>query len=112
MLLDATVNGRPMGTTLKVAKGQPLAFALDVHGTGPIDKVEVFRFVKGGSGQWETAFTQAGNSKGDVSASFTEPSPGPSIYYVRVWQQTTTDVYVPVYHQRPVAAWSSPIWVE
>jgi hypothetical protein len=83
-----------------------------VHGTGPIDRVEVFRFVTGGSGQWDTAFTQSGRGDADVTATFTEPSRGPSIYYVRVWQTTTTDVYVPVFHRRPVAAWSSPLWIE
>ncbi len=112
LLLDVRVNGQRMGTTLAAAKGQPLAFTVEVHGTGPIDRIEVFRFVKGGSGQWDTAFTQAGRGDADVTATFTEPSRGPSIYYVRVWQTTTTDVYVPVFHRRPVAAWSSPLWIE
>lgn len=112
LLLDATVNGQRMGTTLTAAKGQPLAFRIEVHGTGPLDRIDVFRFVKDGTGTWETAWSQAAIGREDITATFTEPSPGPAIYYVRVWQQTTTDVYVPVYQQRPVAAWSSPIWIE
>jgi hypothetical protein len=112
ILLAFSANGAAMGSAVSVPKGAPLAFRIQVHGTGPLDRVEVFRHVAGGSNGWETVFSRTGIGDLDFEGEWSEPSPGPAVYYARVTQATAHEVYVPVYQRRPAMAWSSPIWIE
>jgi len=112
VLLDVEVNGAPMGSTLRVAAGESLSFRIEVHGTGPIEAVEVMRWVRGGDTGWEVAHARRHLSTADLVDTWTESARSGAIYYVRVIQANANEVFVPVHGLRPVTAWSSPIWIE
>jgi len=111
ILLDFRVNGLPMGTELAAEPGQELAFSFKVHGTDVLCVVEVFRCRLEAGAPWESAFYQAipdrglrGSTQRDLSATWTESYEGPAVYYLRVRQKYLV-------RDRPVYAWSTPIWV-
>lgn len=112
ILLDFSMNDKPMGSTVQTKPGAPLHCKIEVHGTGPLDTVEVFRYVFQGSRTWETAYIRRGIGLQDFTASWIENSQGRSVYYVRVQQRDALPVMVPTAQMRPVRAWSTPIWLE
>lgn len=111
ILLDFTMNGQPMGSVVTVPRGKSLQGQVEVHGTDKIDSVEVFRFVSGTLSTWERIFEKTGIGKSDAVFTFSTEVLGSAVYYVRVEQANTITSTVPILHQRPVRAWSSPIWV-
>lgn len=112
VLLDFSIDGRPMGSTIRVAAGARLTGRIEVHGTGPLDTLEVFRFVPASGRDWETAFVRRDIGAEDATFEWREPAQAPAIFYARVTERTVVEVQVPVYHARPVTAWSSPIWID
>ncbi len=112
ILLDFSLNGKPMGSVLKTKAGEPLNFKVEVHGTGPLDVIEVFRYSFQGSRMWETAYVKRAIGSEDFVGSWTESSQGRSLYYVRVQQRDSLPVMVPTAQMRPVRAWSTPIWLD
>ena len=85
-----------------------------VVGFAPVDVlsgVEVFRFQFGRGTGWESAWHEdvpdrglRGNSQRDLRATFADRYTGPAVYYCRVRQKHLV-------RDRPVYAWSTPIWV-
>jgi len=111
ILLDFRCNGAPMGSEVAAELGDELAFDIEVHGTNVLCAVEAFRYRFEGSGEWETAFVKEipdrglrGSEQRDLAASWTERCEGPAVYYLRVRQKHLVK-------DRPVYAWSTPIWV-
>jgi hypothetical protein len=111
ILLDFRANGQPMGSELKAKLGQELTFSIEVHGTNVLCVAEAFRYRFGKGTGWESAFYEEvpdrglqGNTQRDLAASWTEVCEGSAVYYMRVRQKH----YV---KDRPVYAWSTPIWV-
>jgi hypothetical protein len=112
ILLDFSLNGKAMGSVLKTKAGESLSFKVEVHGTGPLDVIEVFRYSFQGSRMWETAYVRRDIGSKDFIGSWTESSQGRSLYYVRVQQRDSLPVMVPTSQMRPVRAWSTPIWLD
>jgi hypothetical protein len=112
ILLDFSLNGKPMGSVLKTKAGEPLNLKVEVHGTGPLEVIEVFRYSFQGNGMGETAYVRRDIGSEDFIGSWTESSQGRSLYYVRVQQRDSLPVMVPTSQMRPVRAWSTPIWLE
>lgn len=111
ILLDFRLNGQPMGTELEAEPGEELAFSAEVHGTNVLCSVEAFRYRFDAATGWETAFFKdipdrglRGSQQRDLAATWTEPFDGPAVYYLRVRQKHLVK-------DRPVYAWSTPIWV-
>lgn len=111
ILLDFCCNGQPMGSELAAEPGQALQFEIEVYGTDVLCTVEAFRFRFGGSAGWESVYHQdlpdrglQGGRQRDLAAAWTETCEGPAVYYLRVRQKY-------VVRDRPVYAWSTPIWV-
>ena len=128
ILLDFRCNGQPMGSELAAEPGETLEFGIEVHGTDVLCTVEAFRYrfpaaahSEGVSWTQVAAWTQGaawasvyhedfpdrglqGGRQRDLVAAWTEPYQGPAVYYVRVRQKY-------VVRDRPVYAWSTPIWV-
>jgi len=115
ILLDFRCNGQPMGSELAAEPGETLEFAIEVHGTDVLCTVEAFRYrfpAPGSEGEvWASAYHEdfpdrglQGGRERDLVAAWSEPYRGPAVYYVRVRQKY-------VVRDRPVYAWSTPIWV-
>jgi hypothetical protein len=97
ILLDFTVDGVPMGGTVRPADGT-VALAGTLHGVGPLDRVEV---VKYDGAAWTEVYAHAADGALDWSFSVDDPAAKPgTIYYLRARQQDGN------------RAWSSPVWVE
>jgi hypothetical protein len=139
ILLDFRAAGQPMGSEFAAPKGTRLEFRVEVHGTGDLAAVEVFRcpFIEGDRsvpvGQlrfskndpavekarqsWQTAFVKKDVGGPDFSQAWTAEFDGrPTVYYVRVRQREPIVLPSPLeghetVQRRPVCAWSSPIWV-
>lgn len=86
-----TVNSQPMGESLTVDK--PPTLAMEVHGTGPIERVEVIR------DQHRIARFDAGKWSFETTFDDRSITPGWHYYYVRITQVNGE------------MAWASPIWV-
>jgi hypothetical protein len=111
ILVDFRVNDQPMGSELGAEQGDELTFVLEVYGTNVLCAVEVFRYRFDRQGGWESAYHEeirdaglAGNTQRDLAATWTERCAGPAVYYARVRQKHLV-------RDRPVYAWSTPIWV-
>ena len=110
ILLDFSANGQPMGSVLSEDVTE-LDFRLEVHGTAGISEIEVYRYVFGEDAEWEPVFHRSGDLGLDFEAEWTAPAVGHAIYYARVEQAAPIRVTIPTLQDRPVRAWSSPIWV-
>ena len=111
ILLDFRINSQPMGSEVTAESGQELTFSIEVFGTNVLSGVEVFRFLFGQEESWESAWHEdvpdrglRGNTQRDLNATWTERYEGPAVYYCRVRQKHLVK-------DRPVYAWSTPIWV-
>ena len=128
-----------MGSEFAAKKGAFLEFTVEVHGTGDLAAVEVFRcpFIEGDRSvpvgklrfskddpavenarqSWQTAFEKKDVGGPDFSQTWTAEFDGrPTVYYVRVRQKEPIVLPSPLegheaVQRRPVCAWSSPIWV-
>lgn len=110
VLLDFSVNGQPMGSVLPEDSAE-LDFRLEVHGTADISEIEVYRYVFEEGAEWETVFHRSGDLGLDFEEGWIAPAVGHAVYYARIEQATPIRVTIPTLHDRPVRAWSSPIWV-
>ncbi|MGH9327481.1 MAG: hypothetical protein ACRD2B_12465 [Terriglobia bacterium] len=102
ILLDFSINGEPMGGTIKVASSPRLS--IEAHGTDDIEFVEVLRYSKsdGAFVVIHTLYPEGADfTWSQADADFKEDS----IYYVRLRQ-------VRLVRTRIAMAWSSPIWVK
>ena len=111
ILIDFRLNGLPMGSEVSAKECGALDFAIEVHGTDVLSVVEVFRFRFGSDDGWQSPFVEEfpdvglkGDRRRDVTGRFREDFAGPAVYYLRVRQKYLV-------RDRPVYAWSSPIWV-
>ena len=111
ILLDFRVNGRPMGSELEAQPGEELTFSVEIYGTNALCVVEAFRYRFGGEADWETAFAEEFPDRGlkggqprDLITTWTEMVEGSAVYYLRARQKHLVK-------DRPVYAWSTPIWV-
>lgn len=139
ILLEFSVNGRPMGSEFKAGLGEKLEFSIEVHGTGALGAVEVFacpliegnREVPVGQAMfakedpavdrarngWHTVFARTDLGEMDASHAWQEKYDGqPAVYYARVKQRDLLTLPGILEgqdkpQQRTVAAWSSPIWI-
>lgn len=125
MLLDFRVNGQPMGSELRVKRGQTLTIEAEVYGTDSLAFVEVAQRVPAADRATDEAAAPAGwrsasydkledrNAfhEGGVDPAlhhrvvFEHTFEGPTMYYLRVGQRSMIDGY-------PAFGWSSPIWVD
>lgn len=110
VLLDFSVNGNGMGSVVDVPAGEQMTFSLEVHGTDELAKIRVYRYRFGAGDGWETVFERTGQLGLDFAESWQAPSVGKAVYYAAVEQANTIRVLQPVLADRPVRAWSSPIW--
>ncbi|UZW57352.1 glycosyl hydrolase [Sphingobium sp. JS3065] len=60
ILLDFSIAGQPMGSVVEVAKGKPMRFSIETHGTDELSKVSVYRYIFGSDKGWETVFERSG----------------------------------------------------
>lgn len=111
IILDFRVDDLPMGSELAVALGEELTFTVEVHGTNVLCSVEGFRYCFREDARWETVFLEQipdrglrGSEQCDLEVQWTERCEGAAVYYVRVRQKHLVK-------ERPVYAWSSPVWV-
>lgn len=112
VLIDFQLNGLPMGSEIRVKESEELIFSIAVYGTDVLCMVEVFRFRFNMDEGWKSVFVEEipdaglqGNSRRDLTGQFSEAFSGPAVYYLRVRQKYLV-------RERPVYAWSSPIWVD
>ena len=112
LLIDFRLNRMPMGSEVCVKKGDELCFTVEVHGTDVLSVVEVFSFHFARGDGWQSAFVLEfpdvglkGDRRRDMSGDFREVFSGPGVYYLRARQKYLV-------RDRPVYAWSSPIWVD
>jgi len=138
IILEFSVNGKPMGSELNIKLGEELIFLISVNGTDQLQKVEVFGcpYIEGNQSvnvgemmfpendpqveevtrSWKTIFVQDEITEMDYSASFKIPAPDKKmVYYVKVTQKNLIELPCKLegkdfYQKRPVVAWSSPIW--
>jgi hypothetical protein len=111
ILLEFQLNGQPMGSQVTARPGESLEFTFEVYGTNVLAVVEAFCYRFDRDKKWASAFYAEipdqglqGSLQRDLAAGWTEAYEGPAVYYLRVRQKH----YV---KDRPVYAWSSPIWV-
>lgn len=111
ILLDFRCNGQPMGSELVAGPGQALQFEIEVYGTDVLCTIEAFRFRFEQGTAWESVYHEdfpdrglVGGRQRDCRAAWTEAYAGPAVYYLRVRQKYAV-------RDRPVYAWSTPIWV-
>ncbi len=140
IILDFTLNGKPMGSQIKGESGEELNFNISVNGTDQLQKVEVFGcpyiegnqdvkvgelmfseddpLVEAATGSWETIFVMDEIYEMDYSENFTIPATEKKmVYYVKVTQKNLIELPSKLegrdfYQKRPVVAWSSPIWIK
>lgn len=105
IVADATLNGAPIGSVLRLKPFQPRSFKISVRGTAPIAAVQI---IHGRAPTSEVQVIDCEVERGafdvvveraDVPAKG-NAAPGPEYYYVRVRQ---ADGH---------CAWLSPFWVE
>lgn len=100
IIVEFEIDGQPMGQEVR-ATG-PLRLSVRVHGTGPLELVEIVRL---GPGVAPTVIARWEPRIADLIASATETHPSQScLYYVRLRQRGS-------YRGRPPSAWTTPIWV-
>jgi hypothetical protein len=98
IVADATLNGHPMGSELRLPGGAKREFKVHVQGTAPLDRVEVV--------SWDVVAGRLSLEPGatDLEATWVDDRPGRPMsgvyYYVRVRQQDGH------------CAWLSPWWVD
>lgn len=96
ILLHLTADGQPMGSVVKAEGG--VQFVGEVHGVGPLDRVELVRF---DGNAWTAVYAADLNGALDHRFDTTDTDAKPGyIYYLRVRQQDRN------------RAWSSPVWAE
>ena len=114
ILLDLHIGGAAMGQVLareaaeRHTAGSGLAIEIDVVGTGPLEWVELLRFLPGDAGFRVLEHFDAGSFSAERHELHTRlhdrnAQPG-AIYYVRVRQSDRV-------RNRVAMAWSSPIWL-
>jgi hypothetical protein len=139
IILEFTINGKPMGTQIKWKPGEKLNFNISVNGTDRLQKVEVFGcpYIEGNQNvnvgemmfseddplveeatkSWKTIFVKDEIYEMDYSENFKIPAPDKKmVYYVKVTQKNLIELPCKLegrdfYQKRPVVAWSSPIWI-
>ncbi len=101
ILLEFSINGEIMGEKTQLVAGNIPEITVKVNGTDVLDSVEVMKY---DGEKWSAVFAESPQTiqleSKFVDAAFT----GSSLYYVRVRQRNMVE-------NRPVMAWSSPIWV-
>ena len=102
ILLDFSIDGRPMGQQVIVA-GSP-RLTLEAHGTDLIERVEVLRYLKS-EGAFKVRYTLEPRDYDITWTQTDEDFKEDSIYYVRLKQAGLV-------RNRIAMAWSSPIWVK
>ncbi|MEE9161614.1 MAG: DUF3604 domain-containing protein, partial [Candidatus Neomarinimicrobiota bacterium] len=101
MLLEFAINGRMMGERLQLPTGTAPEIRVKVVGTDVLDWVEVMKF---DGRAWSVIFEERPASP-RLQVSFVDDNfDRSSLYYVRARQRNLRE-------NRPVMAWSSPIWV-
>ena len=94
--MHLSADGQPMGSVVKAEGG--VRFVGDVHGVGPLDRVELVRF---DGTTWTAVYAVDLAGAMDHSFDTTDVGAKPGyIYYLRVRQQDRN------------RAWSSPVWAE
>lgn len=93
ILLDFSANGKPMGSELKLRKGEKVVLRFRIRGTTDLDKVEL---LENGGVLWRDLDIGCPAIDGEFE---TSGSPG-TFYYLRVSQRDGE------------MAWSSPIWID
>jgi hypothetical protein len=139
IILDFSIDGRPMGSEFSCDGKRELHFAVVVHGTGELESVEVygcpfiegngavpvgaFRFAAGdpqverARNSWETIFSARQIGKQDFTSEWKLAYDGkPRVYYVKAVQKQPIVVPAPLegdtkLQERKPTAWSSPIWI-
>jgi hypothetical protein len=101
ILLDFSVNGRPMGQTLAVS--EPPRLEIAAHGTDVIEEIQVLRHSK--SQAFDIIHTIRPDALDVTWTSVDASVREDAIYYVRLRQRGHVG-------GRIAMAWSSPIWVQ
>ena len=102
ILVDFSVNGTRQGSTITTS-GNP-TITLEAHGTDLIAWIEIVKH-QIGTDDYEVLRRVEPDAM-DVSLTVEDPHySSATLYYARLRQKT----YV---RNRPVQAWSSPVWVE
>lgn len=98
IVADVRLNGEPMGSELALPPGAPRRFAIRLHGTAPLERVEIIS-----CGAVLASLPVAGGAP-DLEAEWTDERPGRPLrdcyYYLRARQ---ADGH---------CAWTSPHWVD
>ncbi len=94
------INGQPMGSVIQ--ETSDIDVEISAIGTDTIAKLELMRF-DWQSEKWDAVIEKL-PGKESLSLKKTIETPVPAIYYLRLEQQGMVN-------NRPVVAWSSPIWV-
>ena len=139
IILEFNINGKPMGSEVKITSGNQLNFNLSVNGTDQLQKIEVFGcpYIEGNdnveigepmfsmndpkvnkaTSSWITVFEEDMIQEMDFGTNFTIPIPKTNmVYYMKVTQKNSIELPCKLegsdfYQIRPVVAWSSPIWI-
>ena len=104
ILLDFTVGGMPMGSTLDLARGAEAAIRLQVWGTDLLLRIDILRHrfgVDQGFAPAASVFPKPQST--DFSLELSDKVEGPCMYYARVLQQPL---------DWPGMAWTSPVWID
>jgi hypothetical protein len=100
IFLDFRIDDHQMGSVLPMS--EDLTIRISAVGTDHIRSLELMRY-DAVSGSWEAIITKEPGTI-EFELEETMPNEGPAIFYLRLEQ-------VNVVNERPVRAWSSPIWV-
>jgi|GEM_PF-3504577 len=100
--LDFRINDAPMGAVIS-SQGPP---RIRVHaiGTDSISLLQVMRYDRN-SGVWQAAIEERPHLREVELERTDQAASGEALYYLRLEQSNLN-------HERPVRAWSSPIWVK
>jgi|GEM_PF-996378 len=95
IVCDFTVNGAPMGSELRLERGKPVRFEAALHGTAPIEVVEIISndmtIWQAHPGEWDASFEDV-----ELTAALSSSA----YFYLRLRQADG--------HR----AWLSPVWVD
>lgn len=104
ILLDFSINGAPMGQTVKIKSGGELNISLGAFGTGLLLRIEILRFRFGVDSAFFPILSEAPRPETmDAERNLTDTVSGNCVYYARITQEPL---------EWPAMAWTSPIWVE
>jgi hypothetical protein len=119
IIMDFKINGAPLGSEIRVARGKMLAIEIKIFGTGSISYVDLMKY-DFDARRWEVVFHEQmpvlpglknlfGKIRFDTDRDYSKtmelPCTGNALYYVRAAQKTQ-------YFNWPAYGWTSPIWVD